>query len=247
MIGESLFEESSLRIGYVICFVTAIGFVCSLTYNYGYFWSFEAGIRILSIGDILTSYSLWVPGLSTLIFATGLDLFLQRIEKKETQAAKKHKRLLKNLFRIPHIILVICMSIILIAYFIFGYDFRPIIIWFACGYVWFSLSGALYNMKLFKGRTNQYLLGIFLFIPIILSLMFALGLDQAKFDSKLKQPNANIYFIGALETKTPVILLRHLERGLLAKEINNRNYQLFTWDDISSIEIIASSASKYYN
>lgn len=241
MIGENLFEESSLRIGYVICFVTAIGFVCSLTYNYGYFWSFEAGIRILSIGDILTSYSLWVPGLSTLAFAAGLDLFLQRIEKKETQTVKKHKRLLKNLFRVPHIILLISMSLILIAYVIFGYIFRPIVIWFACGYIWFSASGALYSAKLFKGRTNKYLLGIFLFIPIILSLMFALGLDQSIADSRLKQPNANIYFVGDLAAKNPVILLRHLERGLLAKEIDNKNYQLFTWDDISSIEILSGT------
>lgn len=239
MIGERLFEESSLRIGYVICFVTAIGFVCSLTYNYGYFWYFEAGIRILSIGDILTSYSLWVPGLSTLIFATGLDLFLQRIEKKETQSLKKHRRLLKKLFAIPHIILLITSCILVIAYFIFGYKLRPIVAWFASSYLWFSVTGILYTTKLFAGHIYRYILGVFLYIPIILTLMFALGLDKSHFDANLSQANANLYFIGDLNNKYPVILLRHLERGLLAKEINNKNYQLFTWDDISSIEIIA--------
>lgn len=69
--------------------------------------------------------------------------------------------------------------------------------------------------------------------------MFALGLDKSIFDSNLHQANANVSFLGDIEHKKPIILLRHLERGLLTKEVSNRNYQLFMWDDISSVEIIA--------
>ena len=241
MLEERLFEESSgLRIGYIICFVTAVGFICSLTYNYGYFWFFATGIRVLSIGDILTSYTLWIPGLGTLFFAYCFDMFLQHIEKKEQKLLiKKHKKFIRRLLGLPHIILLIAMSSILVAYFGFDYILRPLLVWFACCYVWLSLSGVISASKIFVGRTNHYVLGIFLFIPVILSLMFALGLDKAHCDSQLHVANANIYFITDLTHKHPTILLRHLERGLLAKEVNSPDYILFSWDNINSIEILA--------
>ncbi|HSX20997.1 MAG TPA: hypothetical protein VLG38_07760 [Gammaproteobacteria bacterium] len=241
MLEESLFEESfGLRLGYIICFVTAVGFICSLTYNYGYFWHLAIGIRILSIGDILTSYTLWIPGLASLVFVYGFDIFVQRIEARaQNKMFKKHKKLLRKIFGLPHIALFSATSIVIIAHLIFGYTFRPLLIWFAYCYVWLSISALLYASKLFVGRTNRYILGIFLFTPVILSLMFALGLDKSHTDGKLNTANAKISFIS-VNYEYPIILLRHLERGLLAKEVNSGNYAVFIWDDISSIEILAA-------
>lgn len=241
MLGEKLFAESSLRIGYILCFVTALGFICSLTYNHGYFWSFDAGIRVLSIGDILTSYSLWVPGLGTLFFGYCLDLFLQRIEKTETAKIKRHKKLIKRLLSLPHIILIFALTVMLCADYIFNLNIRPLLVWFGLCYLWISLTGLLFAYKPFTKRTNKFLLSFFIYIPVVLSLMFTLGLDKSILDRKLFRPNANIYFLETGDVPLPTILLRHLERGLLAKEIDSKHFQLYLWDDISSIEILATS------
>lgn len=241
MIGESLFEEkSTMRLGYIICFVTAVGFICSLTYNCGYFWTFNAGIRMLSIGDILTSYSLWIPGLGTLLFGYCLDLFLRHIERKENLLKfKKHHKLMKKILGLPHIIILSAVSLLIISYLLFGFMYRPILIWFSCCYVWLSFFGYLFKLQLFAGRTNKFILGIFMFVPIILSLMFAIGMDDALNDSKLNEPNASLYFFAEHNTPHPAILLRHLEKGLLAKEINQKNYMLYIWDDLTRVEILA--------
>lgn len=240
MLNEKLFEESRLRIGYIICFVTAVGFVCSLTYNCGYFWPFDAGVRILSIGDILTSYTLWVPGLGTLLFCYCLELFLQHIENKEHIIKfRKHQKLLKELLGIPHIILFIAMLALFISYILFGFHFRPIVVWFSLFYILLSLYGYLASSKFFAGRQNRLILGIFFFVLVALSLMFTLGMDKAREISKFNSPNANLFFIFEKQVAYPVILLRHLEKGLLVKEVDKSDYILFTWDDLSRVEIIA--------
>lgn len=238
MIGAHILEESNMRLGYFICFVTAIGFICSLTYNHGYFWHFEAGIRMLSIGDILTSYSLWVPGLCTLFFGYCLDLFLQQIEQEETAKIKRHKKLIKRLLGLPHIVLLVIFTGIIIAHFSAAMYFRPLILWLAVCYLWASLAGLLYVFKVFASRTNRFILSFFIYLPVVLSLMLTLGLDKATLDDRLNKPNANIVFIEEKKVVQQTILLRHLERGLLAKEPGNKNFQLYVWDDISSIEII---------
>lgn len=241
MLNEKMFEESNLRVGYIICFVTAVGFVCSLTYNCGYFWLFEAGVRILSIGDILTSYALWVPGLGALLFCYCLELFLQRIESKEHLIKfKKHRKILQKLFGIPHIILLTAMVGLLLSYFTFGFNLRPIVVWFSWFYILLSLYGYLSASKFFSGQQNRFILGIFFFVLVALSLMFTLGMDKAREVAKLNSPNANLFFIFEKQIAYPVILLRHLEKGLLVKEIEQNNYILFTWDDLSRIEIIAN-------
>lgn len=238
MIGASMLEETKLRIGYIIIFVAAIGFICSLTYNYGYFWLFDAGIRILSVADILTSYTLWVPGLATLIFGAALDVFLQRIENKDRFIkSKKYHKVINRFLLTIHAFILTGMSIILIACILFGFKYRPIIVWFSFCYVLFSIYGHI-SRKIKLGRINKYILGIFSFVLVILSLMFVLGIDKALMDSKLNQPNAKVFFINK-HSPQPVILLRHLEKGLLAKEINQQNYLLFTWDDLTHIELIA--------
>jgi hypothetical protein len=249
MLGEKLFAESSLRIGYIICFVTAVGFVCSLTYNYGYFWNFDAGIRILSIADILTSYALWIPTLGTLFFVYGLDVFLTRVEiaKTEKRIIKKSQfpGLVKFLIGLPQAILLIAVVVLLIYYLTFGEPYKPLILCLGMVILWVKILGSLLTSKAIKGRTNKYILGIFIFIPATLSLMFALGLDESQHESKLTTPNAVIYFIDKPFQQFPTILLRHLEKGLLAKQIKQNDYMLFTWDDISRIEII--SQNKQFN
>ncbi len=239
MIGTKVFEESSLRIGYILCLVTAVGFICSLTYNVGYFWWFEGGFRLLSIGDILTSYSLWIPGLGTLFFCYSLDLFLQHVEQtKKSVRAKKRQDFIRAILGVPHLIVVLVMFAILLSYVLYGFFFRPIIIWLSVCYLLLSLAGYLATTKLFSGRFNQYILGIFAFIPTVLFLLFALGMDKARADANLQTANAHLYFINE-DKPQPTILLRHLEKGLLAKQLNSSNYVLFTWDDLSRVEIIA--------
>ncbi len=240
MLGEKLFEESSLRIGYILCFVTAIGFVCSLTYNHGYFWSYDAGIRILSIADILTSYSLWVPGLGTLFLIYCLDLFFQHIENTETAKIKRHKKLIKHLLRLPHLILLVALTAMLCADYIFALKLRPLLQWVAVSYLWISLTSIFFIFKPFKTRTNKYLLSFFIYIPVILGLMFTLGLDKSTLDRRISSPNANIYFLGQEDQPLATTLLRHLERGLLAKDVSSQHFQLYLWEDISSIEILAN-------
>lgn len=243
MIGEKLFVESNLRIGYIICFVTAVGFICSLTYNYGYFWNFDAGIRVLSIGDILTSYTLWIPTLGTLFFGYGLDIFVKRVEidKTEKKIIKKtkHPKLIKFLIALPQTILLMAIVLMLLCYLIFGYPYKPLILCLGIIILWIKVFGSLLTSKAIKGRANRYILGIFLFIPVILSLMFTLGLDKSLSESRLTHPNAVMYFIDKPYQQFPTILLRHLEKGLLAKQIKQDDYVLFTWDDISRIEIIS--------
>lgn len=238
MIGASMLEETKLRIGYIIIFVAAIGFICSLTYNCGYFWLFDAGIRILSIGDILTSYTLWIPGFATLIFGVCLDVVLERIESKDRFIkSKKYHNLINRFLLTTHVLILTAMSIILIACILFGFKYRPIIVWFSFCYVLFSIYGHI-SHKIKLQRINKYILGLISFVLVILSLMFVLGIDKALMDSRLNRPNANVYFINK-HAPQPVILLRHLEKGLLAKEINQQNYILFTWDDLTKIELIA--------
>ncbi len=241
MIGESLFEESKLRIGYIICFVTAVGFVCSLTYNRGYFWGCDAGISVLSIGDILTSYTLWIPSLGTLIFGYGLDLFLKHIEDKEK--SKKIKKLLKYLISLPQTILFIAIAILVFSYLMLGFPYVPMLVWAGFCFLWLKISGHLLASKIFAGRTNKFILGIFLFVPVILSLMFTIGLDQAIEDSKLKTANAFITMLHQQPKAIPTIVLRHLEKGLLAKDIVNNNYVMYVWHDISKIEIISNTTA----
>lgn len=245
MLGEKIFSESSLRIGYIICFVTAVGFICSLTYNYGYFWNFDAGIRILSIGDILTSYTLWIPTLGTLFFGYGLDVFLKRVEIDKTEKKiikkSKHPKLIKFLIGLPQTILLIAIVLLLLCYIMFGYPYKPLILCLAMIILWVKIFGSILTSKAIKGRVNKYILGFFIFIPTILSLMFALGLDKSLNESKLNRPNAVFYFIDKPYQQFPTILLRHLEKGLLAKQIKQNDYMLFTWDDISRIEIIAQN------
>ncbi len=65
-------------------------------------------------------------------------------------------------------------------------------------------------------------------------------MDKAREISKFDVATANLFFIGENQSPYPVILLRHLEKGLLVKEAAKNNYILFTWDDISRIEIIAN-------
>lgn len=240
MLAEGIYEESKLHIGYIILFVTAVGFICSLTYNYGYFWWFESGVRLLSIGDILTSYSLWVPGLGTLLFGYSLDLFIRHAESnKKLFKTKKYQLLLKKLLKPSHKITLVIMLALLCAFILIGFKLRPLIVWCSICYIWLSLSAYLSSSKFITGRTNRFIFGIFAFVPIILSLMFALGMDKAISDAKLNTANVHLYFFKRDEGAYPAILLRHLEKGLLVKEINQKNYILYTWDELSKVEIVA--------
>lgn len=232
-----MFEESNLRAGYIILFVAAVGFVCSLTYNHGYFWICDAGMNVLSIGDILTSYTLWIPSLGTLLFGYSLDLFLKHIEDKEK--SKRIKKLLKRLIGLPQTILFVAVIILLGVYLILDLPYIPILLWVGFCFVWLKISGHLLTSNIFAGHTNKFILGIFLFVPVTLSLMFTIGLDHAIEDSKLHTPNAFITLIHQESKATPIIALRHLEKGLLAKDIVNNNYVVYIWDDISKIEIIS--------
>lgn len=242
MLNEKLFEKTEIRIGYIICIVTAIGFVCSLTYNQGYFWYFDAGVRILSIGDILTSYSLWIPGFGTLVFGYCLDLFLQHLEKAETAKLKRHRKIIKKILGLPHLALILILLCVIIAHSAYHYTFRPLVLWFAYGYLWMSVTSLLFAFKPFKKRVNRFIFSFFIYLPIMLSLMFTLGIDKCILDSHLHHANANIFFMNAKETATPAILIRHLERGLLAKEVDSRNLKLFLWEDISNIEILSDKS-----
>lgn len=211
MINEKIFEESSLRIGYVICVVTAIGFICSLTYNCGYFWLFDAGIRVLSIGDILTSYTLWVPGLSALIFGYSLDLFLQHLEKNDRLIKSiKRKKTVKKFLWLPHMIIFTSMVVLLVSYILFGFLYRPIVIWFSCCYIWLSFTAHISTLSIFNARNNKFILWVFVFIPIILSLMFAIGVDKALHDAKINTPNVMLYFFDESADAQPAIEVQEL-------------------------------------
>lgn len=232
-----MLEESNLRVGYMICFVTAVGFVCSLTYNHGYFWLFDAGINILSFGDILASYTLWIPSFGTLIFGYGLDLFLKHIEDEEK--SERLKKCIRKLTGVPELILYSAIVILLMSFIIYGYPNSPLLLWFGCFILWLKLSSKIMAIDLFATRMNKYIVGIFLFVPVILSLMFIMGLDKALSDSKLKTPNAFITLINQKSFPAPTILIRHLEKGLLAKDITSNNYMVYAWEDIAKIEIIS--------
>lgn len=245
MIVEELFEETRMRLGYIICFVAAVGFICSFTYNHGYFWNFDAGMRIISIGDILTSYTLWVPSLGTLFFVYGLDEFLSDVElsKTEKKLIKKSKspKLMSFLIELPQLILFAFIAVLLGGYLIFGVPYQPLILCIAMLIIWLKISTVLLRSKLAKGRINKYILGMFLFVPAVLCLMFALGLDKSCKEATLTQPNAVLYFSHHPNQGYPTILLRHLEKGLLAKQLKQNDYMLYTWDDISRIEVISQS------
>lgn len=241
MIGESVLEESNMRIGYIIFFVTAVGFVCSLTYNHGYFWLCDAGLNILSIGDILTSYTLWIPSLSTLLFGYGLDLFLKHLEDKEK--SKRVKKILKYLVGLPQTLLFIALAIVLVTYLILDFPYIPILLWLGFGVIWVKISGHIMAAKIFAGRANQFILGIFLFVPVVLSLMFTIGLDKAIADSKLHTPNAFLTQTHPQARAIPTIVIRHLEKGILTKDIVNNNYVVYIWREISKIEIIANNSA----
>lgn len=232
-----MLEDSNLRVGYTICFVTAIGFVCSLTYNCGYFWLFDAGINILSISDILASYTLWIPSLGMLIFGYGLDLFLKHLE--DEKKSRKIKYFLNKLDGLPQLLLYILIILLLASFISFGYPRAPLLLW-ACFFIlWLKLSSKVMALNMFALRSNKYIMGIFLFVPVILSLMFTIGLDKAINDSKLSMPNAYITLINQKNFPYPTILIRHLEKGLLAKDIGSKNYIVFAWDDIAKIEIVS--------
>lgn len=239
MLGETILEESGLKVGYIILLVAGVGFICSLTYNHGYFWYLDAGIRILSIGDILTSYSLWVPGLGTLLFGAGLDLLLQHIEHEEASKLKRHKKLIKNILGVPHIILLIISTFVITTFILDVYYFRPLLVWLCVAYLWISIGSMLFSTRPFKSHISKLVLGFFIFIPVILSLLFILGLDKFKMDEKLSTANAKIFFVSSKEVAHPIILIRHLERGVLTKNTNSNNLKLFLWDDISSVEILS--------
>lgn len=242
MLEENFLNESNLKIGYLLCFVTAVGFICSLTYNYGYFWDFNAGIRLLSIGDILTSYTLWVPTLGTLMFLYGLDIFIKRVEidKKEKKLLQKskHPKLIKFLIALPQVILICLIILMLTAYGLFGYFDRPIILGLGLILLWTKLLGSILKTKPAKEHFNKYFLSLFMFIPAMLVFMFTLGLDRTLSESELTTPNAVVYFKERPSQEFPTILLRHLEKGLLTKQIKYNDYMLVAWDDISRIEIL---------
>lgn len=237
-----MFEESEIHFGYIIIFVTAVGFICSLTYNWGYFWLFDAGIQVLSIGDILTSYSLWVPGVGTLLCGYMFDMYIEQASKRWLNSSKKGRVISKKIIEVSHSLLLTAALFILISFILLGFTYRPILVWISCTYVLASIIWHVRISKILLNRHSQFNLTIFMSVLVALSLLFMLGMDRALSESKLNVANANLYFKPKNERAEPVILLRHLEKGLLVKEIDRKNYILYSWDDIRSVEILTEKS-----
>ena len=142
---------------------------------------------------------------------------------------------------LPQTVVIITITILLSLYFIFKLPYMPLLWWAGFALLWLKISGHLLASNIFSGRTNKFILGVFLFVPIMLSLMFTIGLDQALKDSKIHNPNAFLSLTHQIPKVIPTIILRHLEKGLLAKDLTNNNYVVYMWDNISKVEIISEN------
>lgn len=226
----------------IIWIIIGTGFICSLSYNYGYFYEYIDGIKLLSIHDILNSFSLWLPAiLAPFIFGYGINTILKRTEdgltEKEIIEQSKYPRITRAIrSSSENLIYLIVVLVLPASYLLLGYPYDPLLLWLAFFVFWAWLSSYLLSCKRLVERINKVIFGIFLIIVPLLSLMFALGVDRSLSESKINEPNANIYFVSSPNVPHKVIILRVLEKGLLSKIDKESTYTLHLWNDISRVD-----------
>lgn len=226
---------------YITLIATVLGFFCSLAYNYGYFWSYDAGMSLLSITDILRSYSLWIPGIfGFILLGYYMEAVSTRIEQGKTEVelaqGTRNPELtikIRNFFnkKLPFF----CVLGLCLYYVFIGHPYKPIIFGLACLFIWSIFISFILSHAKTEGL-KRLMLEIFLLLPIFIISSFFWGLHDSQINEAKSKPNAIFYLSDYPEIKHPTILIRNLESGLLVKE--NELYELYSWNIIYKISPI---------
>lgn len=234
--------ENGLNKTAITLIATFIGFLCSLAYNFGYFWEYSVGISLLSLTDILKSYSLWIPSVLALSLGYGFHILCTRVEngKSEDEIAgnAKYPKLVKLFRKFSSDTLIVIVVFIAFSWFIlFGRPYDPIMMGVACFLIWGWFCIYILSCKKLVENSNRLILEIFLIVPLFLIPMFFIGLNASDHNNHIYKPNATLYDIESQTVGRKIIILRQLENGFLVLNQGNMTCSLYPWDSVYKIDI----------
>lgn len=238
---ETSDQGFSANIGPIISVATAIGFLCSLIYNYGYFYGFSVDVRILSLNDILSSFTLWAPILISIAIGYLASKIIKPHHKNVFDAINTKGGVGKVVMWLIFWLLAADLLLYIatatsIFYKIFGTVY-PLFIYFSSFVIWIMLTLYIGSHHKFKQRINELYLNTITYVIFIFATMFVTGITASSEQSMLHKSNISVY-MNNKEIENRFILLRYLEQGLLVKETEQNSYVLITWDEINKVVLV---------
>lgn len=248
---QDINKNLDIGIGNTFAIAAIIGFLFSVSYNYGYFWDFSVSISLLSIRDIIGSYSLWLPLILSIFFMVFyFEMLLVFIRKKLSYIINVKKPTedvgniqVKNVLHL--IVPFLALSVIMFAsWLLIGFPkFRIIMI------VFFSLLFLVVSIDVVYGSSERSLNKLLLYMVMIIAAlsfgMFSLGHFVSVLDSRQKERNAVVTLNGVGIKVIPVVVLRNLESGLLVKDLKDERMKLFLWHDIRRVDVYLKKENRF--
>jgi hypothetical protein len=200
-----------------VCF----GFIFSLSYHYGYFFSADIKSHVLTFHDILYNYYLWIPLFSVVIFGIIMDY--------------------SQMFKFPYIEkFLLFLAFTPLLYFMVRNKLSVAIL--------VAMFVVLYIVSQYKKKDKgQYLRKFIASILAITLAAYAMGYYDYKASVDEPDNKALIYMASNPQQAIEANLLLYLDRGLLIKQIDNQNIELLTWQRIDSIDLISQSLANLHS
>ncbi|MBA3662555.1 MAG: hypothetical protein H0W64_12605 [Gammaproteobacteria bacterium] len=169
--------------------------ICSVAYNYAYFWSLGLTLSQipLTMSDVINSALNWTPAV-TIILSGSIFLILltRRIEQGKTEdeiaASTSNPELTKKRRARPWKFLKYTIIIIFVCFLLFGQSYVPEAraAFLILSFLWFSIGETLSNSPRIQQERSITMQLVIIYLPIIIGYALAIGYDTAISQVKIR-------------------------------------------------------------
>jgi len=225
----------------IVALIISLAFVCSLIYNFAYFWAL--GIPLsdtpLSTIDIVNTAIIWAPAfiLLIVIYLAVIAFLVLLVNVSEVEGKKYDlwRKISPRTFWLLFFIGLISIGIVIL-FLIFGQTLLPPLIFFAAVMnIWFNLNMWLMDRDKDKSKIKILLRILIIFVPIFLFGFFWVGYSGSL--SQLFQKN----YDSIVYTKDNVqgfeaVFIRSLDDGVYVKKVNDKNLTFLPWSEVKRLD-----------
>lgn len=252
---ESIHNKVGLGIQ-AISLLLSMSFVCSVLYNYSYFYALGLPSHFLPL--TLLDYSettlLWsMPMGAVLAGILFVELVLKRLEGglteeeliQSTSNPERTRKLRESPYKFIKLIVIIFAPIPVLKYLLFGLVTHPIVYYVPILFVsWIMISNWLFGHYRIRQRTTIFFRLFVFAAPLVAMFMFRQGYNTALHD--LTNPTMQ-YIIFTKDTQNngnQVNVLRTFNQGVLVS--SHKELVFYNWSDIKEIVAQRKKIKSHY-